>query len=66
MADAEAGAQVSAEIGDVMIYLTRLADVLGIDLVKAARGRLAGSRWRYPVEGTLGSARKAGRGAGLI
>jgi len=49
MGDAEAGGQVAAEIGDVMIYLTRLADVLGIDLVDVARTKLADSAKRYPV-----------------
>ena len=49
MADAEHGARVRAELGDVMIYLTRLADVLGIDLVDAALDKLADSARRYPV-----------------
>ena len=61
MADEEAGDRVRAEIGDVMIYLTRLADVLGIDLVEAARDKLAGSARRYPVDSSRGSARKAER-----
>ena len=51
--------RVRAEIGDVMIYLTRLADVLGIDLVAAAYDKLAASARRYPVEESRGSARKA-------
>src|SRR3954467_12036925 len=49
MADAEHGARVRAELGDVMIYLTRLADVLGIDLVDAALDKLADAARRYPV-----------------
>jgi NTP pyrophosphatase (non-canonical NTP hydrolase) len=49
MSDAGAGARVAAEIGDVMIYLTRLADVLGVDLVDVAREKLADSARRYPV-----------------
>ena len=60
MADASAADRVRAEIGDVMIYLTRLADVLGIDLVSAARDKLSSSARRYPIEGSRGSARKAG------
>jgi NTP pyrophosphatase (non-canonical NTP hydrolase) len=59
MADPVAGERVRAEIGDVMIYLTRLADVLGIDLVTAARDKLADSARRYPAEQSRGSARKA-------
>jgi NTP pyrophosphatase (non-canonical NTP hydrolase) len=61
MADPEAGARVRAEIGDVMIYLVRLADVLGIDLVQAAIDKLADSERRYPVERARGSAAKAPR-----
>lgn len=49
MADAEHGARVRAEVGDVMIYLTRLADVLGIDLVDAALEKLADAARRYPA-----------------
>ena len=59
MADPEAGERVRAEIGDVMIYLTRLADVLDIDLVQAAATKLADSHRRYPIERSRGSAKKA-------
>ena len=41
-----------------MIYLTRLADVLGIDLVEAALDKLEESARRYPVEQAHGSAAK--------
>ncbi|PSK61655.1 hypothetical protein B0E53_06445 [Micromonospora sp. MH33] len=58
MDDPEAAARVRAEIGDVMIYLTRLADVLGIDLVGAATAKLAEVAVRYPVELVKGSAAK--------
>ncbi|GGO30240.1 nucleotide pyrophosphohydrolase [Micromonospora parathelypteridis] len=61
MADPQAGARVRAEIGDVMIYLVRLADVLDIDLVGAATDKLADSARRYPVEIARGSAAKAPR-----
>ncbi|GIJ51456.1 nucleotide pyrophosphohydrolase [Virgisporangium aliadipatigenens] len=49
MDDPEAGARVRAEIGDVMIYLTRLADVLGVDLIQAAQEKLADAALRYPA-----------------
>lgn len=62
MRDPEAGARVRAEIGDVMIYLTRLADILGIDLVEAAADKLVDSARRYPVATSFGSARKAAHG----
>lgn len=58
MADREAGDRVRAEIGDVMIYLTRLADVLGIDLVEAASTKLEEVALRYPVDQARGSAAK--------
>ncbi|MFI7025965.1 nucleotide pyrophosphohydrolase [Micromonospora sp. NPDC049900] len=58
MADPEAGARVRAEIGDVMIYLTRLADVLDIDLEDAARDKLTEVATRYPVSEAKGSAAK--------
>ncbi|GAB3138899.1 nucleotide pyrophosphohydrolase [Micromonospora sonneratiae] len=61
MADPEAGARVRAEIGDVMIYLTRLADVLGIGLVAAAQDKLTDSARRYPVATARGRAVKAPR-----
>jgi len=59
MSDPDAGGRVAAEIGDVMIYLMRLVDVLGVDLVEVARDKLADSAKRYPVESSRGSARKA-------
>lgn len=59
MDDPDAGGRVRAEIGDVMIYLTRLADVLGVDLVEAALSKLDDSARRYPVETARGSATKA-------
>ncbi|RGC65424.1 MazG nucleotide pyrophosphohydrolase domain protein [Micromonospora sp. MW-13] len=58
MDDPEAGGRVEAEIGDVMIYLTRLADVLGIDLSEAALTKLDEVAARYPVAEARGSAAK--------
>ncbi|WP_045744008.1 nucleotide pyrophosphohydrolase [Actinoplanes rectilineatus] len=58
MRDPELGPRVRAEIGDVTIYLVRLADVLGIDLAEAARDKLADSARRYTVEAARGSAAK--------
>jgi NTP pyrophosphatase (non-canonical NTP hydrolase) len=57
----DTGEQVRAEIGDVMIYLVRLADVLDIDLVAAAQEKLADSARRYPADQVRGSAIKARR-----
>ncbi|SBT66801.1 NTP pyrophosphatase, house-cleaning of non-canonical NTPs [Micromonospora sediminicola] len=58
MGDPEAEARVRAEVGDIMIYLTRLADVLGIDLREAAVTKLAEVAIRYPVDEVRGSATK--------
>lgn len=46
--------EVAQEIGDVMIYLTRLADVLGIDPLQAAFDKMAINARKYPVEKARG------------
>jgi NTP pyrophosphatase (non-canonical NTP hydrolase) len=58
MADEELGPRVRAEIGDVAIYLVRLADVLQIDLVQVALDKLEDSGRRYTVEAARGSVAK--------
>jgi NTP pyrophosphatase (non-canonical NTP hydrolase) len=49
---------VRQEIADVLIYLTRLADVLDIDLLDAAADKLALNARKYPVEKAHGNALK--------
>jgi len=51
-------AKVSEEIGDVLIYLTRLSDRLGVDPLKAAFDKLEKNKSRYPVDRAKGSAKK--------
>lgn len=46
------------EIGDVMIYLTMLADKLGIDPVEAAHNKIEKNRKKYPVDKARGKATK--------
>jgi NTP pyrophosphatase (non-canonical NTP hydrolase) len=58
MADEDLGPRVRAEVGDVMIYLARLADVLGIDPLQAAMEKLADSGRRYTIERSRGSSAK--------
>jgi NTP pyrophosphatase (non-canonical NTP hydrolase) len=58
MADPDAAARLRAEIGDVMIYLVRLSDVLDVDLVRAASDKLDDAARRYPVDQVRGSAAK--------
>ena len=50
--------QVRQEIADVLIYLTRLADLLDIDLLDAAAHKLAINARKYPVELARGNAAK--------
>ena len=49
---------VREEIGDVMIYLTELADKLGIDPVDAAKAKLEINRRKYPASVVRGKADK--------
>src|SRR4028118_114294 len=51
-------AEVRQEIGDVMIYLTELAEKLGIDPVEAAQAKVAINDQKYPVELVRGKASK--------
>ena len=46
--------RVSEEIADVAIYLIELADVVGIDLLKAIDDKLAKNAVKYPVEKSRG------------
>lgn len=48
--------RVSEEVADVLIYLVRLADVLGIDLATATHRKVEASSARYPVDGNHGVA----------
>ena len=41
-------AEVADEIADVLIYLTELADVLGIDPIEAARAKIVKNAVKYP------------------
>jgi len=48
--DDEQRIAVSEEIADVLIYLVRLADILGIDPLEAVRRKMALNEEKYPVE----------------
>jgi NTP pyrophosphatase (non-canonical NTP hydrolase) len=50
--------RVAAEMADVLILLISLADVLGEDLVAAARRKLRINDRKYPVARARGTARK--------
>jgi hypothetical protein len=49
---------VGEEIADVLLYLTRLADVLDIDPLAAAKRKMKLNARKYPVLLSRGSARK--------
>ena len=49
---------VKHEIADVFIYLIRLSDRLGIDLLSAAREKLELNKEKYPADKVRGDARK--------
>ncbi len=51
-------AKVREEIGDVTIYLTELAEKLGIDPVEAAKAKLEINGQKYPAELVKGKASK--------
>ena len=51
-------AQVREEIADVLIYLVRLADQLDVDLIAAARDKLALNALKYPADKARGNNRK--------
>jgi NTP pyrophosphatase (non-canonical NTP hydrolase) len=51
-------AAAGEEIADVLLYLVRLSDKLGIDPVEAAHRKMAANARKYPVEKSRGTARK--------
>ena len=50
--------EVRDEIGDVLIYLVRLSDELGIDPLEAAGVKLRKNAEKYPVDKVRGSIMK--------
>ena len=49
---------VRKELADVLIYLVRLADKLDVDLLAAAREKVAENANKYPVDKARGSSKK--------
>ena len=58
--DNELSGRLSDELADIMIYLVRLADVCGIDLLSAAARKIDVNETRYPVHLARGRASKYG------
>ncbi len=50
--------RIRAESADVLIYLVRLADKLGFDLLAAAAQKIATNESRYPAQQVRGSSKK--------
>ena len=44
----------------MLLYLLRLADVVGVDLARATRSKLAVNERRFPPDGTRGVAPSKG------
>ena len=56
--DAKAHARAAEEIADILLYVVRIADRLGIDPLAAARRKLVENAQKYPVDKARGNARK--------
>jgi len=55
-ADPERRRRAGEEIADVLVYLLRLADVLGVDVLAATLDKQAEARRRFPVDAVRGVA----------
>jgi NTP pyrophosphatase (non-canonical NTP hydrolase) len=60
-ASAAGAERVQEELADILIYLVRLADVVGVDLEAAVDTKLQVNARRYPVNLARGNATKASR-----
>ena len=50
--------EVRAEVADVLLYLVRISDKLGIDLNEAANAKIKLNAEKYPVEKARGNSKK--------
>jgi dCTP diphosphatase len=55
---AESRYAVSLEAADVLLYLVRLSDKLGIDLIASAQEKMLLNAKKYPIEKARGSSKK--------
>lgn len=55
---AEKRHDLSEELGDVFVYLLRLADKADVDLIEVARAKMEKNRLKYPAEKVRGSSKK--------
>jgi NTP pyrophosphatase (non-canonical NTP hydrolase) len=54
----DAQAAANEEVADVLLYLIRLCDELGIDPIAAAQRKLLANAAKYPVDKARGTSRK--------
>lgn len=50
--------QAEEEIADIFLYLIRLADKLGVDVINAASEKIDANEAKYPVDKSYGSSKK--------
>jgi dCTP diphosphatase len=50
--------EVKNELGDIFIYLIRISDKLGIDLLQATQNKIDINEKKYPADKVRGSAKK--------
>jgi NTP pyrophosphatase (non-canonical NTP hydrolase) len=56
--DADKQSVVAEELADILLYLVRLSDKLGVDLKEAAHRKLEKNALKYPADKVRGSAKK--------
>ena len=56
--DPKSHAAARDEVADILLYLVRLADRVGVDLADAAARKLAENERKYPAEKARGNAKK--------
>lgn len=54
----EKRAKVAEEIADIQVYLIRMADKLGIDILASVRAKIRQNEVKYPADKVRGDARK--------
>lgn len=50
--------RVKEEMADVFLYLLRMSDVLGVDLIAAANSKIIKNNEKYPADKVRGSSKK--------
>lgn len=50
--------KVEEELADILIYLVRAADKLGVNLIEAAKNKIEVNEQKYPADKAKGSAKK--------